>query len=230
MRLQIGLAPLVIVSALAVFPAASQAACTAPACPHVYENEVKQPEGKKVFELGWGKLNPKNATLGVTECKYVFAGYLENPVGGGAALGRVLAFSSFGCANASCLALGGKGITLTPEELPWKTEVIEPVAGEFRQKLGFKSTEKSKPPKEPGYVDLKWNCEGVNEEKWFGETDPRILDNGLSIGALPDEVEFAPGASGESALETEALGNIELEGRAKTQGFANQAFVEVHNP
>jgi len=106
--------------------------------------------------------------------------------------------------------------------MPWSVEVIEPEAGVFRQKIGFKGTVKNKPPPETeaGWVDIKFNCEGVTELKGFGETAPKILNNGLTIGAFPDEEEFTPGAAGESELETEALGNLEPEGKFKTFGFA----------
>jgi hypothetical protein len=229
-KLFISLAPLFAIAAFAVSPAVSQAACTPPACPHAYENGVKGAEGKKVRGIAWGTLKLKNATLGVVECHNIFAGFLENPVGGGAATGKVQAFYPYECVSASCLALGGKGIAVAAGKLPWNGEAIEPTVGEFRQKTGFKSTEKNKPPKEPGFVEFKVNCEGVTEPIFFGESDPKILNNGLAIGSFPGEEEFTPGAAGESPLESEALGNGETEGKVKGFGYSNQSQGEVHNP
>jgi hypothetical protein len=229
-KLLVSLAPVFAIAAFAVVPVGAQAACVAPACPHTYENGVKVAEAKKVRTIAWGTLKLKNATLGVVECHNIFAGFAENPTGGGASIGKVQAFFPYECASASCLALGGKGIAVTAGKMPWLAEAIEPVANEFRQKTGFKSTEKNKPPKEPGFVEFKVNCEGVTEPTFFGENNPKLLNNGLSIGAFPGEEEFTPGAAGESELESEALGNGEPEGKVKAQGYTSQALLETHNP
>jgi hypothetical protein len=230
-KLVISLAALFTIAAFAVLPAASQAACTPPACPHVYENGVRTGEGKKVRGIAWGTLKLKNATLGTVECHDIFAGYAENPTGGGAAIGQVQAFFPYECVSSTCISLGGKGITVTAGKLPWRAEVIEPEAGVFRQRTGFKnSTEKNKPPKEAEYVEFKVNCEGVTAPTFFGESNPKILNNGLSIGAAPGEMEFTPGAAGESELESEALGAGEPEGKLKGEGYGTEALAEVHNP
>src|SRR5262249_37035347 len=63
---------LFVVCAFAAAPTTSQAACTAPACPHVYENGVKTAEAKKVRYLAWGVLEWKNATLDF-ECHNILA-------------------------------------------------------------------------------------------------------------------------------------------------------------
>jgi hypothetical protein len=223
-RLRIGLAPVLIISAVAALPATTQAA------PHVYENAVKKAEGQKLRYLGWGTLKLKNATLGAFECHHIFAGYLENPAGGSAAEGKTQAFVPYECVSTACTVFNAKGIAISAETMPWDAEVIEPEAGVFRQKTGFKATEKNKPPKEPGFVELTLNCEGVFETKFFGETNPKILDDGLSIGSFPGEEEFTPGAAGESELESEGLGNWEWEGKVKFAGYANLALIEVKNP
>src|SRR5262249_54195430 len=92
-KLLVGLAPLVVVAALLVMPAASQAACTAPNCPHVYKNGVKSAEGKELHTLAWGTLHLKTTVaIGEVECRNVFTGVLENPVGGGQAKGLIEVF------------------------------------------------------------------------------------------------------------------------------------------
>jgi len=229
-KLFIGLAPLFAIAALIAVPATSQAACVAPACPHTYENGVKVAEGKKSRTIAWGTLTLKNATLGVVECHNIFAGFAENPAGGGASKGKVQAFFPYECVSASCIALGGKGIAVTAGKMPWEAEAIEPEAGVFRQKTGFKSGITNKPPSTPGFVEFNVNCEGVTAPTFFGENNPKLLNNGLTIGAVPGEDEFTPGAAGESELESELLGNGEPAGKVKTQAYANQALLEVKNP
>src|SRR5262245_11670982 len=126
-------------------------------------------------------------------------------------------------------SLGGK-IRFFAEKMPWRAEAIEPEAGVFRRKTGFKSGTSDQPPSEPEYVDIHFICEGVTAPILFGETNPKILNNGLTIGTVPGELEFTPGAAGESELESELLGFWEPAGNVKVQGYANQALLEVHNP
>src|SRR5262249_3365742 len=97
----------------------------------------------------------------------------------------------------------------------------EPTAGAFRHKMGAKSEKGGK-----GSVEIFYNCEGALKAHPFGELSPLVLNNGLSIGAIPGEIEFAPGAG---ELESEIEG-FKAEGRFKQQGFAAQELIEVKNP
>jgi hypothetical protein len=211
----IGLAPMVVVAAFLAVPAASQAA------PHVYKNGVIQPEGKKLRTLQWGVFHLTNATTGSVECHAAFEGFLENPTGGGQATGQVQAFSPYECANAACIAMGGKFVELTTEHLSWNVEITEPSPAVFRHKMGVKGEKGGK-----GSVEFFYNCEGAIKEHVFGETAPRVLNNGISIGSIPAEIEFDAG-SGE--LES-AVGGFKPEGKLKQQGFGAQELIEVKNP
>jgi hypothetical protein len=217
--LSLGLAPLLAIAALAVIPAATQAACTAPACPHVYRNGVIFAEGKKLRVIGWGTLTLTNPTLGEVECHNVGAGYVENPIGGGTAGGKSQAEVDYECESKSCKAFGGN-VESTPENLPWIEELIEPEPGVFRIKIGKKG-------KEPGSILVRSKCLGLFNEQFFGELAPKILNNGISIGALPGEAEFDAGAG---VLESTFFGTGKTTGRPKGEGYGAQELIEVKNP
>jgi hypothetical protein len=214
-RFLIGLAPLVVVGAFLVIPAASQA------LPHVYKNGVIAAEGKKLRTLQWGVFKLANTTTGTLECHAAFEGFLENPAGGGSAKGPIQAFSPYECSNPTCTVSGGLFVELTTEHLPWNVEIIEPSAGVFRHQMGVKGEKGGK-----GSVEFFYNCEGVIKEHVFGATAPLALNNGLAIGAAPAEIEFNA-AAGE--LES-AVGAFRLEGKFRQQGFNAEELIEVKNP
>jgi hypothetical protein len=225
----LGLAPLLITASFAVVPAASQAA------PHVYKNGIIGAPGKKVREISWGTLKLKNATLGEVICHNLFAGFAENPVGEGAAIGKVQAFAPYECESPSCIALGGKGIQVTAGKMPWVAEAIEPKPGVFRQKTGHKSLTPGKKPNEvtePAFVDFNVNCEGVTTPEFFGENRSLVLNNGISIGAGPGELELQPAKVNPESpdLESELVGNGETEGTVKVEGYGAEELIEVKNP
>jgi hypothetical protein len=219
-KLGISLVAVLAVAALATMPAASQAACTPPACPHLYKNGGISTEGKKLRIIGWGTLKLTNPTLGEVECHNVGAGYAENPVGGGTAVGKSQAYADYECESAHCASLGGKAIESTAEGLPWTEELIEPEAGVFRIKIGKKG-------KEPGSIIVKTNCVGVFSETFFGELKPKILNNGFSIGSGPGEAEFDAGAG---ELESQIFGAGKSAGKLKGEGYAAEELIEIKNP
>jgi large repetitive protein len=75
---------------------------------HVYKNGVIGAEGKPLRTIGWGTLKLTNATLGEVECHDITAGSMENPTGGGSAVGKVQAFYPYECISESCKALAGR--------------------------------------------------------------------------------------------------------------------------
>jgi hypothetical protein len=220
-KLLASLAPLLATAAFVAVPAAAQAACTPPACPHVYTNGARLPEGEKLPLFGWGTLKLMNSTLGESECHNVGAGTVENPIGGGAAVGKSKAWSAYECISAACTALGGKAFTITPENLPWLEELIEPQIGVFRTKIGKKG-------KEAESVLVKTNCEGKLSEQFFGEQTPKILNNGSAIGSKPGESEFDQPGSGE--LESTFFGKGKTTGKVKVEGYEEEELISVKNP
>jgi hypothetical protein len=213
-KVLIGLAPLLAIAALMAMPAVSGAV------PHVYKNGTIGKEGSKVREISWGTVKLTNGTLGEVICHTIFAGFAENPKGGGAAGGKVQAFFPYECESASCLTLGGKGIQVTAGKLPWKAEATEPEVGVFRQKTGEKGNTTES-------VHFTVNCEGVVEAEFFGQNSPKVLNNGKAIGALPGELEFDAGAG---ELESVAIGGGATHGTVKVQGYGEQELIEVKNP
>jgi hypothetical protein len=146
---------------------------------------------------------------------------MENPTGGGSAVGQVQAFFAYECESASCKALGASAIELRAENLPWSTEATEVEGGAFRMRTGNRI-------KAAGAVFLRVNCVGVKNTQFFAETVPKVLNNGIAIGAGPDEEEFDQPGSGE--LESEALGGLKFAGKVKVQGYGAQELIEVKNP
>jgi hypothetical protein len=218
-KLLFSLAPLIVTTAFAVMPTASQAACTPPACPHIYENKGVVEAGVHVPYIWWGTLKRKNSTTGELVCKAVFAGYGENPVGGGQAIGKVQAFYPYECIDKTCKVVNGE-IVVVPEKLPWRGELIEPVAKEFRQRIGEKG-------EGPQSIYFKEECIGVGNPQWYGELTPKILNNASQIGAKPGELEFGPGAG---EVESKVGGNGKVEGNVKVMGYEEEGQIEAKNP
>jgi PKD domain len=191
------------------------------ATPHVYTNGGKVAEAEKVRTIGWGTLKLTNAIIGEVECREVNAGYLENPTGGGAAIGKIQAFAPYECTSESCKALGGTAIEATAEALSWSTEATEAEAGAFRMRTGNRI-------KAAGAVFLRVNCVGKINAQLTGEDLPKILNNGSAIGSKPGQVEFDQPGSGE--LESGAVGPGKISGRFKIEGYEEEELIEVKNP
>jgi phosphodiesterase/alkaline phosphatase D-like protein len=187
---------------------------------HVYKNGTMGAEGKPVRTIAWGTLKLTNASLGEVECHTVSAGYLENPAGGGSALGKVQGFVPYECVSASCTSLGGSASEVTPEALPWSTEAIEAEGGAMRIRSGNRV-------RAAGADLVRVNCVGKVSGQFVGEAAPKFL-TGLEIGAVPTEEEFDQPGSGE--LESEANGGLKSSGKLKVQGYGAQELLEVKNP
>jgi hypothetical protein len=188
---------------------------------HVYKNGTMGAEGKPVRTIAWGSLKLTNAAIGEVECHTVSAGYLENPAGGSSALGRVQGLVPYECVSPSCAALGGTAIEVSPEKLPWSAEASEVEGGGFRIKNGNRVNAAAA-------VYMRVNCVGKFNGQFVGESAPKSLNNGLSIGAAPAEEEFDQPTSGE--LEGEASGGLKLSGKLKVEGYAAEELIEVKNP
>jgi hypothetical protein len=220
-KVYIGLAPLLVTAAFAVMPATTQAACIAPACPHVYHNGVISPEGKHLNYIAWsnGLLKLTDSALGEAECRTIWGGYLENPIGGGAAVGKVRSTDWYECTSAVCANSLGE-LFIAPEKLPWKSEITEPSAGVFRMRIGEKGEVAEA-------MFVHWSCTTISNAIYFGETSPKNLNNGVGI-PIPDELEFDQPGSGE--LESKTIGNLKISGKLKIMGFGGMELIETKNP
>jgi len=220
-RLRIGFGLVFAIAALAVVPVMAQAA------PHVYENGVKVAEGTKQPYIAWGtltfNLTTWSATAGEVECHTASGGYRENPVGETfRTFGKVQAFASYECVDATCSSQGGKQVTFTAINLPWQSqiwEVGEP--GHFQERIGWHTED---PPKAhwPEEVNFVYHCEGMSELEVYGAIPLSVLNNGHRIGATPSELELT-GQFVERAFTP-------ILGRLKNEGYTNEAILEVHNP
>jgi hypothetical protein len=219
MKRFLGFVPLLAVVAFVMIPAAAQAE------PHQYKNGEITPPGEKVPQIAWGTLQLENINVGLIECKNIFAGTGQNPVGGGAAEGELEAYSTFGCKSVSCEA-AGKAVEVFPLGLnnpklgAWEIHTVENPAGTFKLKVGNKLAANAK------QIKFKIVCTGVINVEFHGELFPNTK-NGTSIGASPSKVEFKGATSGE--LESE-LGTGTVKGNLKQMGYEGQDLLTVKNP
>jgi hypothetical protein len=228
----IGLAPLLVTAAFAVIPAVSQGfeTCVAPNCPHVYKNGTIGAEGTKIRGIAWGTGQLHNEKLGEVECHDIFAGFAENPVGGGAAKGKVQAFFPYECKDATCAASLGE-LKVTAGKMPWVAEAEQQVPKEFWGRVGFKGPTPNEEPATPEFVQFNVNCTTIAAGNFFGESDGKILNNGLSVGA-PGETQFVREAENPISknLESKIPGGAESKIQPKGMGYGSQELLEVHNP
>jgi hypothetical protein len=119
----LSLVPLIAILAFAVVPAAQ--AIT----PHWYKNGVIQKAGTPLQTVNYGGQTDLSqvSKIGEIHCKGVGGGFSENPVGGGAGVGKVQSSEFYQCVAPGCEAaasekgLKGKGEVNT-ENLPTPTE------------------------------------------------------------------------------------------------------------
>jgi hypothetical protein len=237
-----GLAPLLVIAACAMAPGSALGsaeivwpACTPPACPHAYVNGVIKKEAAIIRGIAWATLKLHNEKLEDVECHNIFAGFAENPTGGGRAIGKIQAFYPYECTDTHCTTQLGEIKVTNGSTLPWKAEVVENASKEFFQKTGFKGpteNKKANPATEPGQVEFNVNCTAptIGASDFFGVQYYKILNNGISIGSSPDEEELqAEGATGRN-LESETFGPLETKSSLRVEGFGAEELIEVKNP
>jgi hypothetical protein len=192
--------------------------CTAPACPHIFKNGLISAEGHNLRYIEWGVFHFKNAKLGEAECHLILAGFAVNRTGGGRAEGKVQAFTPYECRDGACEGQLGEIKVNARSTLPWKAEVMENAAKEFFQKTGFKGpteNKKANPATEPGQVEFNINCTApsIGASDFFGVTNYKILNDGISIGSAPNgEETLAESANPANMrnLESETFGPGEM--------------------
>jgi IPT/TIG domain len=113
--------------------------------PHYYKNggATPIPEGEKVPFISWGKLTFTPEPAGSPAfCETSAGGYVENPAGGGAGVGKTLRFASWNCVINECPAgeveIGGKKyekefeVIWPAQDFPWPSTLTEEEAGVVR--------------------------------------------------------------------------------------------------
>jgi len=218
MKRFLGFVPLLAIIVFVMAPAAAQAE------PHQYKNGTITEPGEKVPQLAWGTLQLENANIGLIECKNIFGGYGENPVGGGAAQGELEGYSAYNCTSVACEA-ASKAVEVFPLGLDnpklgnWEIHIVG-AAPPFKLKVGNKLAANAK------QIKFKVVCAGLIDTEFHGELSPNAK-NGTSIGAAPSKVEFLGAPSGE--LES-AAGTGTVKGKLKQMGYEGQDLLQIFNP
>jgi hypothetical protein len=218
-KLLIGLALVLAVAAFAVVPVAAQAA------PHYYSNgTLNSSEPRQV--TAWGTfaltLTTGSGTGNSAACRAAVAGFVDNPVGGGAGGGATHLFATYDCFNEKICIVGATPVVV-PENLPWTNLLTEEVTGTIRQETkGVKLTVecvKNKVIESGGGIFVP-----------NGEKGPRPkFVNGTSA-THPSFLEFDAGAG---ELEREGSGGAQgakIEAEFKTLGLEEQELIKVKNP
>jgi len=177
---------------------------------HVYQNGVKIAEGEPFPVIEWGTLKLNNLTLGEVECRTAVGGYVENPAGGGPAIGKIETLAMYNCICEGCASLGGK-IKVTTSGLPWSVGVTEESGSTFREITTG--------------VEVTLDCEGVETNFFHGEWKPKTI-NGTAIGSKPAIAEFESGAG---ELES-SVGGLKPGGKLNVEGYGREQVVAVKSP
>ena len=248
-KLLTSLAAMLAVAALIVMPTVAQAA------PHYYKNGVLIPQGEKVPVLEWGKftLSHQPGLGDVPTCESSAGGYVENPVGGGAGVGRTSRFASWNCIDLECPegqveVAGGKyekefEISYPPQSFPWPSVLTEAEPGVVR-------TNSSGLVLKMACVAHKLSRSAVGEggPKGAGEDEQYVLpsggpptvtcvtdethkqqprnENGVNAGPNQSKVSFGAGSSELSC----AAGAFESQFKESIQvmGYKNSELITVH--
>jgi hypothetical protein len=223
--------PLLVIVALAVMPAAAQAA------PHFYKNGVISPEqtggpGEEGTDIiSWGTLVLTTKTVGVITCLNEFGGDAYNPTGGGNGLGGVDGYTAYDCTNEVCELTFKSKQEIIPEGLEgfgeWETEASEAVAGKKRLRTGNNTL------LSPKQIKFLISCPenpveklGKIATKSKGELHP-LAENGTGIGSAPSKLVFNKEAG---ELEIANVKEGEVNGTVKIMGYEAGEIIAQKNP
>jgi hypothetical protein len=222
---------------------------------HWYRNGAKLAEGTAVpIVMFGGKINFSQNLVGEVNCKTVLGGTIENPVGGGAGVGRTNSMTFYECKAPTCEAevmkakgLEGRG-RQTAENNPaanqepafpgWSDALEESsVAGtsSVREKIG-EPWETYKTPSPPGMWRETEICEAAPTKEavltaiWEGELKPEIglAKSGNLNGttpAKPSQIKF--NGAGTETLDSEVGGEGPAQGSVKYLGYFEQELITV---
>jgi len=241
-----GLAPLLAILAFAGTPVTAQAA------QHWYKNNVKLAEGKPIPVVTFGgAVNfSSRSEVGELNCRTVGAGTIENPVGGGAGVGKTYESTFFACKAPACEEAGAEDkiplelfLKTNAEEYGW-TDELEEAAGSpatTREKIGEPFSGTFHPYGSPSPThEIMWlaTCETPPGFEPYtagvactfeGELTPEIgaaetnLDG--TKAAVPSTAKFDGASTG--ALHSEIAGEGTDEGSIKYLGYTAQEVITV---
>jgi hypothetical protein len=247
----IGLVPLLATAALAVMPVAGQAATQ-----HWYKSGIIAMAGEEVPVVTFGEEGNLSSTNGALEfnCRTVGGGTIENPVGGGAGVGRTNSLNFYECKAQKCEqeVLAKFGVpgrwTITSENNPaatkepafpgWTGALEEStVAGtsSIREKIGepfvtFTTPAPSGMIRETDACIVSSTGQMALVAIAEGELKPEI--GAAKIGNLngngaskPSKVVFDKAGTG--ALESAEVGPEPWEGQLKYLGYNEQELITV---
>lgn len=205
----------IVALAVLALPAAAQATTY----PHVYRNGSEMGGGKTLRVIGWGTLDYHNETIGTIECHTLMAQQLENPskyIEGPKgepiqlqAEGQVEIWDTYECSDPACVT---PTITNRMVGSP-NAELIEPEPKVIREKIG---------------LEVSLNCPGFLSGNFTGAVQPRILNNGVTIG-IPGEIAM-PGTEANGGALTSALGELAVQKNIKFEGYGAEELIEAKNP
>jgi hypothetical protein len=113
-RLYATLLPLIAVAAVAIVPAAAQAA------PHFYKEGVRLPfTEEKTQIVSWGKLKLTASNGIVIECKVIDAGNVWNTTLAANGKDNLEVFQNYECSSAACAT-----VSIVTAKLPYETELV----------------------------------------------------------------------------------------------------------
>jgi hypothetical protein len=250
-KLLTSIAPLLALAAVAVMPVAAQAVT-----PHWYKSGAKLEAGtsEPIVTFG-GEVNlSQTSSVGEINCRQVGGGSVENPVGGGAGIGRTDSVEFFECKSPQCEAairekfgVEGRGTATTqnnpaatqePSAVGWNDELEEStVAGvsSVREKIG-EPFSTFKTPSPPGMIRATIQCQvastktPVLEAVFEGELKPEIGVaktanlNGNSAG-VPSQFKFNFATTG--TLHSKEAGEGSAHGNLKYLGYFHQEVITV---
>jgi hypothetical protein len=250
-KLFIGLVPLLAIAAFAVMPVVAQAETQ-----HWYRSGVKLQEGVVVpVVMFGGKINlAQQSAFGELNCRTVAGGTIENPVGGGAGVGRTNSMTFYECKAPLCeeevrikTGLEGRGrqttqnnpaATQEPAFPGWSDALEESEVGgviSVREKSG-EPFETFKTPSPPGMIRETQICEISSTKDAIltviseGELKPEIgvAKSGNLNGtgaAKPSSVKFSEASTG--TLHSELAGPATYTGSLKYLGYNEQELITV---
>jgi hypothetical protein len=234
---------------LALMPVAAQAELK-----HWYQNGGLMTAGEETPIVMFGnEVNLSQFVVGEVNCKTVGGGTIENPVGGGAGIGRTNSFNFYECKNVACeeevlkkFGVLGRG-RFTTENNPaatqepafpgWSNVLEESTVGgvsSIREKIGEPFVT-FKTPSPPGMLRETQICEVPSTSQhlfdviYEGEYKPEIGVaktgnlNGTKAGA-PSQFKFNGASTGELHSN---VGTSTGQGNLKYLGYFHQELITV---